>query len=503
MITFPLLLSLLPLCQDPVPAAAARPLDVIVLKNGEEMEGRITTEIAGYIEFELGRGAVVGLARDRIAEIRRGQGSTPGAAVASVAPSDEWFTLHDADGTAVGWLHTTVVVAEGGTVTVGEEYEFAEGAKRYQVTSQSIADKALVPVRSYFRERISEPIQAVVTLPGGGGNGAPDRIAKERIVEARCDGGKLHVVRSDNQGRQQRDYEWGDGATFPLLVQVAARAGRGATGEIPVFDPATEAMSHCRVAQPRQRTVVLGGKTQNVTEIVEAHCDAQNREWIDAGMKTLRREIAGPALVAVPGSHGGTRNLAARPPIAAALAREAGATFGLWVPNPAWQQVADLPAGQITLQCTSHDATIGLSRLDHLQPGTQVDSAADAVANWFLLLQPELRIVRRERQDIRERRCVRLVAESGGSRAQRAWLDVIPLKDAFLVLVCRAPLAAWEELAPDFAFVARTVELEPASVAPPVQGPLEQKQRRDAKAAEEPAPPATRPLPKVRIPLGG
>jgi hypothetical protein len=71
------------------------------------------------------------------------------------------------------------------------------------------------------------------------------------------------------------------------------------------------------------------------------------------------------------------------------------------------------------------------------------------------------------------------------------------------VLVCRAPALAWSELEEDFVFLLRSVELEPQSVAPVLQGPLADRERqaRRNEAARSPAPQvpqATTPSPKPK-----
>ena len=109
--------------------------------------------------------------------------------------------------------------------------------------------------------------------------------------------------------------------------------------------------------------------------------------------------------------------------------------------------------------------------LDHLERGTQLATAADAVGNWFSLLHPELEVHARYRASVRGRKIVRMEA-SDASNTERANLDVIPFNDRFLVLICRAPTSAWDELEQDFAFVRRTLELDRAALSPEPTGPL-------------------------------
>lgn len=462
-----------PVGQTPVDqTAGVERLDVIELKNGERFEGRVLAELDGYVEFELEAGSVVGIGRDRVKAIQRGAGAEIRAAIAGLEPRDEWFVLHDARGTSVGWLHAAIVVGADGVVTVSEEYEFAEGRRRYQVTSQCRATAQLQPLGCYFRERVSEPMFAIA-------RGEQDRVLGERIVDARCDGDRLVVIRADGSGRTERTYDWRRGSTFPLLARTVASRAPQDLVDTPVFDPAAEEFSRRTIATSGARAVELFGKRQRVTEIVESGANTTNCTWLDASMRTLRREIAGPALVAIPSDKNSAKGKVGRATIPAALAREFDGRFGLWVPNPAWELAEILEPGRITLSCSVHDATIGLTRIEHLEPGADLETAVDAVANWIRLLHPGLSVEGRERRLVRGSRSVRLLAK--GRQAgigRRATIDVIPHDDAFLVLLCSAPAAVWDELAGDFGFVFRTIELSPEAIDPPLQGPLRERAAR-------------------------
>jgi len=229
-------------------------------------------------------------------------------------------------------------------------------------------------------------------------------------------------------------------------------------------------------------------------------------------MRTLRRELAGPTLVAVPCSADSAKRIAPGTAFASALVREAGGAFGLWAPNPAWSAAEEQPPGQLTLLCEAHGASIGLTRIDHFEPGTALDTAVESVQSWFRLLHPDLRLGRRETVVVRDRSAIRLCASGGPKGAVvQATVDVIPHRGQFLVLVCRAPASAWQELAADFAFLLRSVELDPQGVVPVLQGPLAGRES-PPKAAGKVRPAAPRavspsrpkkPAPTVRIPNDG
>ncbi|MCB9877367.1 MAG: hypothetical protein H6835_07175 [Planctomycetes bacterium] len=472
----PLLLCLLqdprPAEQAPTPRTAGR-LDVVELKNGDQLTGRVTSELDGYVEIEVEHGAVIGVSRAMVAAVRRAAVDAPKFA-AKVAADDAWFVLHDADGEAVGWLHTVVTTRGDGGFAVNEEYEFTSGQRRYQITNLCAADADGRGESCYFRERISEPMLAAQHGSADDPMAASERVVDERIVEAQCQPGRLVVKHLDGTSRDERELPWSDEATFPLLARTLARQSSIEIGPVTMFDPANEELAVGHFDGTGARHVLIDGERRSVGELAETTAAGQNREWVDAGMKTVRRELAGPSLVAVPSNAASARHAVGVATIPSAVVAEADGRFGLWLPNPTWQVEAPLPAGHVLLRCPANDAEVRLSLLDHLEPGTPLDTAVDAVQRWFALLHPELKVECRVPGRVRDRVTVRLEAATpSGPRATRAAIDVIPDGETFLVLICLAPRSAWDELADDFAFVRRAVELQPEALSPKLQGPLD------------------------------
>jgi len=497
------LLFLLGCFQDPVPPPAppgATALDVVVLKNGDRFEGRITAQLDGYVELQLDAGATIGLGIAQIAEVRHGGGALAPATAPVIAPQDQWFSLHDAAGNPVGWLHATITSAVDGTFTICEEYEFVEGAARWQITSMCTADQHFMPRTSYFRERKSTPALASAPLGDVAAGASADRIVDERIVEATCNGETLHTTRLDRSGRRERELAFRTGSTFPLLARIVARHSGAPLANVTLFDPATEELVVRTFDGARSRRVTIDGKTLDVTEVTENTTAGKNSEWIDASARTLRRELAGPALVAIPSSAASAAHAVRGAAIPSAIVADASGAFGLWIPNPSWQVQENTPAGNVVLRCEAHGASIVLSRLDHLEKGASSDTAADAVLNWFRLLQPSLAAQSRESVLVRDRSVVRLTCVGRPAKEPvRAVIDVIPHRDGFLALVCTAVDASWNELAPDFDFVRRSIELEPQSLAPTLQGPLAPKAKGKGRSAKEPTVAREKPAPVVPV----
>ena len=260
-----------------------------------------------------------------------------------------------------------------------------------------------------------------------------------------------------------------------------------------MFDPRHEELRERCADGSGGRHLMVDGVRERVREVTLGSADGavvDCRAWIGANDRVLRRELGGPALVAVPSSEASARAAVGGAAIPSAVVAEAEGRFGLWIPSPAWLAVEELPAGHLALQCQVHDAGVRLSLLDHLEPGTGLETAADAVANWFALLSPQLEVSGRFRAPVRGREGVRMQAADARNVLQ-ATIDVVPYGDQFLVLICRAPRAAWEELEPDFAFLRRTLELDAAALTPSTTGPLRPTSTRATKPSSGPLPPPT------------
>ena len=460
-----------PVATPEAPSSSVR-LDVIELKSGDELVGRITAELDAYVQIEIAQGATIGVSRAQVAAVRREAREAPSRA-AVVRPDDAWFVLHDADGRSVGWLHTAITTDQDGAFSVHEEYEFVNGARRYQVTNQCSADASGQGTKCYFRERVSSP-RLSRQLPVQDPLSSADRIEDERIVEAVATGDVLVVTRLDHEGRRERQLQWSQGSTFPLLARALARQGGAQIGPAPMFDPRHEELVTRSVDGSGARHILVDGERRRLGEVDVAGADGRSlgrREWLGPDRRVVRRELAGPALVAVPSSAASARAAVGVTKIDSAVVAEADGRFGIWVPNLTWTAVQPLPAGHLALRCEVHGAEVRLSLLDHLEAGTMLDTATDAVANWLGLLYPQLQVQGRRRVQVRGRSAMRMQAADPRAR-ERATVDVVPFGEQFLVLICRAPGASWEELRPDFALVRRTLELDGAALNPEPTGPL-------------------------------
>ena len=457
---FSLLLTALAAAQEP-----AR-LDVVEMKSGERLQGQVVAQADGMIEIRLGDGAVIGIGSDQVSAIHRGAGTPPAPVAQKLAAREEWFVLHDGKGEPVGWMQS-VTSTEGTGVRLAEEWEFVLGARTVGITIVEQLDSALQPRTSYWRERIrSEGAAAVV---------------EERILSTEFGPEGLEVRRTTPAGNSSFRLPAASSLQFPLGAMARLRAGLlakdGNPVELAVFDPQLEEVVVRRYEPARRRTVNRDGSTQPVFEVAQLVRSIRNTEWLDAEGNVLRREVSGPALVAVRSDKASARLVVRSqlkyPP---SLVRERNGAFGLWLPNPSWVAAEEVPAGQLALHCEGRGLGLGVALLDHLPADTSLDAATDAVVRWLALMQPGVRVVERGPTRIRDRDAMRLVLRG---RAGRSTLEgaayVVPCGTTHLVASSIGTSEQWNELAADVAAMVQGLELAPAALSPVLQGPLAEK----------------------------
>lgn len=459
-------LCVLTVQQQPAPAT----VDTLVLDLGEELTGRIVLETADYVEIEIGPGTVVGLERRRITSITRATvRAEPAAAVlqsAGLQPRDDWNVLHDGSGRAVGWMHATITPADGGGVRIGEEWRFVGTGQTVETTLLEVLDADGMPESAFCHERIRS---------------ADDRLSADRVVNAVVRDGRLEVRIGTPRETRSRSYDFDAGTRFPLELRAELRgrpAGARASETYRVFDPLTEQFEERTFEFGATRHVDLGGgQPANVRVLTATGVRGRNSEWLDASARPLRREVAGPALVAVPvASEAEARRRAqeahaAFPP---AFRTELGGSFGVWLPSPAWSFVETERSGEVTAQAPFDEASMSLVRLDHLDPGLGLQSAADSVLRWLRLVHDRLEILDRVEQTIRGTRAVRLRGRAFTTEGTRVELlvHVLQLGDHWFVSCGTAPRIAFARVEPELRWMVERFELHREGFAPELHGPL-------------------------------
>ena len=452
-------LALVQVPDDPV-TPPPPPSVVIELKTGGRIEGEVTLETADYLELRTGPGTTIGFERSKIASIERGSTAPARASEpAPLRPRDEWFVLHDAEGRMVGRLHSTLTFDADDRLRIGEEWEFRGDKNTTEVTLLEVVRKDLAPVSCVYHERVRRP-----------GDG---RVEKERLVRGTIDGDQLIVDKTSSDHEERTTYSAPPDLRFPLSLLESLRQRRSwiAAESHDVFDPRTEQFEH-REFSPTRRRVAWHDAIVDVREVTHKEAQRESNEWLDASSHTLRREVNGPALVAIPVDKApGPSSDAPRDPVfPPTVVADASGRFGLWLPQPSWRAVPAAEPGRVVVREAIHEASACLMTLDHLDQGVLVDSAADDVLRWLRIVKKDLTVTERANTRVRDRAAVRLCAEyaedrPGESKRSRMEVYVFPLGSTFLALCFDAPAWEFDAVRADFARILDSVDLCPARPA--------------------------------------
>jgi hypothetical protein len=216
-----------------VPASAD---DVVVLKNGSRLEGRIVSEDDVSLLLESGTGVSktsIRISRANVGSIERGASTDPsGPASPADKPRDEWSLL-SSGGRVVGWRHVLVArtTAAGGGWRIEESVRLFASARMPAVEVLRIedVDARFLPRSFHYRER-----GEAGTAPGG----AP---AYETVRQGDVEAGTWRA--SEREGGTARDVAvpLPAGAAGPLAAREAllrAEPRTAGLAQVLVVDPA-------------------------------------------------------------------------------------------------------------------------------------------------------------------------------------------------------------------------------------------------------------------------
>jgi hypothetical protein len=461
------------LCQAPqTPAPETRTpsqKDVIILKAGERIIGRIVKETADYIEVRMGAGSVVGFGKSRVLRITRaGVAESGPVAKPLLANRDSWFLLHNGLGETVGHLHSSVATTDDGGFRIGEEWRFKRKGGTTDITLVEVLDNRLHPRSCLYHERSFEK-------QGG-------RLTTERLVHGVVDGERFVVQRRTLSGQERISYRLRERMKFPLsLLEELRQRPRLSkqSARYSLFDPRIDEFVGCNVSTRARRTVEWQGRQVQVREIATETSRGSNVEWLNASSDTIRREINGQALVAVRTTEAVARGhrVSTHAGVTSALVANHDKGLALWLPNPVWRPLPNT-ASQVRIEAPIYRATAVLTELDQMDAGLELDSAADAVLRWLRLsLGADLKVIRRGPMPLRGRPSILIdasyrVAKPGKVEFFRAQVHVFRIGNRYLALCCTAPRQFHKELEADYQRIRRSVELTRDDFAPEPQGPL-------------------------------
>ena len=447
-----ILSTLLALPQSGSPAEAVH-LDVIELKGGGRIEGVVVAATDSYVEVEIGTDTVVGFERTRIASIERGGVVDVDPDEPLLALRDDWFVLHDAEGRVVGKFHSTVTTDDHGHLRIGEEWQFERDGEAAEITRLDVVSSDLEPVSTFYRERRRRVFD--------------DRVVGESLVHGAVVDDQL-VVETQTRGvRDRRVYPLDAKLQFPLAALETLRQGELERDvSLELFDAGTAQFVERKFAVDT-RSVEWRGEVRRVREI-RSLAGRSNWEWVDRNGRSLRREINGPSLVAVPVDASMARSYqssadALFPP---SYVLEPESRFALWMPQPTWRVGASTEPGRVIAWEPVHGGSACLLVLDQLEEGLLLESAADTVSRWLHKVKPGVRAAIQEKTAVREKSAVRLRAtymerRRGAAASFRCDVYVFEVEDQFVALCFDAPERAFDALERDFQRMLRSVDLYP------------------------------------------
>jgi hypothetical protein len=465
-------------------------VDVLVLRNGSTLEGRIVREIGNLVEFRIDPSTVVGLERRQIESILRAEDASAqpasepesaekntgnDAAEPSVDPGllegrhsndttagttlfDQTCVLRNPAGAALGWLQTTITSGEDGTRRIGEEWRFFEpDGGRTEVTRLDVVDAEHRPLSSFYHERQY---------------GVGDRALSARVVHAEWNGGALDVRIEDSAGSRRASYEAPAGTRFPLELRDSLRELHDGPEDptFTVFDVCTQQFDRRVYAIRGMRQVVVDGEPKRVRVLEIDGSSGRHIEWLDGGSRSVRREIVGGDLVAIPDLPSRLRAMrrleADR--FEPSFRVEPGNRFALVLPNGMWtfdgETGVDGEDGRLVARCEPFGAVASVFALDHLDPRMTVESAGDAAARWFGLLYGDFAVEDRRPVQGNHGRSMHLhgTFRAVGERERRKVdIRVFHASSGLLALVCHAPAPVAAEFRQDFDEMFRRIETRP------------------------------------------
>ena len=318
-------------------------VDVIVLKNGSRLEGRILSEDDRLVQILIGPGQTLGVRKKTISsyERRSDDEETESRAAEEAAfplrPRSDWFRVRNGEGHIVGTLHLVANAEDTKTFRLEEQWTFRDGVKNTLVSRIERVDREGKPQSVYFREAVIDTKH--------------DKILSERLFQGKVSTDTMIVFERDMKGKKDRLLGFGKGNLFPLYVRESLRQGKAKHAHsyhASVYDVMAD-LFELRTYEMQQddpvparyfpKTMVHKGSALRIQNVSRGRTI---REWVAPGGRVLLMEINGLDLVAEPievkealaiqkASHLERRML---PPASQKLGG-----FDVWLPRATWSYV--------------------------------------------------------------------------------------------------------------------------------------------------------------------
>ncbi|MEO0479234.1 MAG: hypothetical protein AAF196_07120 [Planctomycetota bacterium] len=442
--------------------AQQRTVDRIVLKHGGVLEGRLTVDHPSYVEIDTGDGIVIGMDPADTLLIERAQQRTDEASATAAkarVERDQWSIIHDGFGTAIGWMHEVRRVETDGRVRLSQEWHFREDTSRTEWSVVELWDADGNPLSGVFHEHTHDV------------RGRPERRA-ERIIRATIEGDEMIVERRTPGATTRNSYEVDPNLAFPLGArETIVRDVSGDVGlrDFLIFDPAKDVFERRRYQLSGNRSIVAGSGRKQV-RVLETHSETGVRiEWLDGAWQTVRREFAGPELVAIPATETEARDAvqAVRKVAPRSFQRDHSESVGLWLPNPSWRFTDEQVDGSVSAQC-DRGGLVTVARLGHIGTETPAVEAADAVLRWLHQAHPTLQLQDRHEREIHSSMGSEIIGEirEPGPKdpgRQTILVRVFRIDGEWFGLCAQAPVDHFDELQSDLDWMLDRVEQRPTA----------------------------------------
>lgn len=273
-----------------LPAQSDEAYDIVKLKNGQELVGRITAETDRDVTV-LFRGGEIVLPKRRVKEIVRAERQQVEAAAAKHAvalgrydPREEFFLVYYR-GKCVGWRRVALAISKR-----GEEAGYLFEGRTVFVKSDGAKDMDL-SVSEFVDHDLNPRAMSISEISG----------EYSTLMDGRVDKGHLDLRCTGTGPSHKREILFADETELylPLVRQLADMTHFPAKGqEFKVFDSVASEFRRVK-AKRGLRKEIVGGKHQFVTVWTFESGRRSWEVWVDGYGGIVREELGGPHMVAL------------------------------------------------------------------------------------------------------------------------------------------------------------------------------------------------------------
>jgi hypothetical protein len=386
------MLRLLALLLVLVASAAARAEDVVLLKNGREVRGKVVEERADAVKIDIGGGKIT-FRRDQIQEVRR-QGTIEGATAdpsslgTEPATRREEHALLYLDGERCGTRTLRSTKLPDGWL-FEEEVRLLdkEGAVRREVRTTERDDLQLRPLSFQVRETEAEA---------------------HRTLSGEVRGGRVHLVEVKEGDKQRREVAAPEDLRFPFAArELFLRETRALSAQLdtPALDLATGVPCDLAYREGGTRPLRLEERSLVARVVVRRFGDRLEREWIAPDGTAVLSELRGAGTLAIATTRQAIERLRGGDvervtgPDSAARTRYADKARGWRVekPDPTWTFEKPQTEGVGALLVVRNEplfASVDLMTDPDASPRVRAEDAAEALQRVCRAVAPDFRVLR-------------------------------------------------------------------------------------------------------------